>query len=71
MDKLKISHLLIIGFVLVLILTGVVGFTGYSGFNKVNSKTNTANGASYIVKNTLEARQNEKLFIINEEKKYR
>ena len=71
MDKLKISHLLIIGFVLVLILTGVVGFTGYSGFNKVNSKTNTANGASYIVKNTLEARQNEKLFIINEEKKYK
>jgi methyl-accepting chemotaxis protein len=55
---------------LVLVLTAIVAFTGYSGMIGVTSRVEKADDVNRLVKTVLEARQQEKNFIIRDDVSY-
>ena len=58
------------GFVIVLILTAIVGFVGWNGMSGTQKSVEIADDANRIVKEVLEIRQQEKNFIIRHDKEY-
>ncbi|MCG3207927.1 MAG: hypothetical protein FOGNACKC_01528 [Anaerolineae bacterium] len=65
MKNVKLALKLSVGFGLVLILTGIVAYTGYLGLQKTAHNSEMADAASQIIVHMLEARRNEKNFIIS------
>jgi methyl-accepting chemotaxis protein len=63
--NIKLAWKLTIGFGLVLVLTGVVAFVAYNGLTRLARDAELANAANLAVENILEARRNEKDFIIS------
>lgn len=68
--NLKLGTKIISGFVLVLILTGVVGICGYMGLNSVTVIVDKADDGNRLIKQALECRQQEKNFMLRKDKKY-
>ncbi|MCK5197043.1 MAG: methyl-accepting chemotaxis protein, partial [Spirochaetales bacterium] len=58
------------GFVIILILTAVVGFIGWNGMNGVVDRVEKADDVNRLVKEVLETRQAEKNFIIHGDQEY-
>jgi len=58
------------GFALLLIIAAVMSFMGYSGLNNVDHNSTIAMDAAGFSETTLEIRQNEKNFMLNEEQIY-
>jgi len=58
------------GFTLLLIIVGFMAFMGYSGLNHVDHDATIAMDAASFAKTALEIRQNEKDFMLREEKTY-
>ena len=69
MKNMKISIKLLLGFLSVLVLTIIVGLAGWTGLSGVSNKVQKSETMSKIVTGILEARREEKNFIIrkNEE----
>ncbi len=59
------------GFILVLILTGIVSFVGWDGLRKVLDRVDKADEMSRMIEMVLQARRHEKNFIIRSEKEYK
>jgi len=58
------------GFAVLLIIGGILAFVGYNGLTNVESDLEIVNDAVYYKSTTLEIRENEKNFIITNEKQY-
>lgn len=67
----KIRTRIGLGFILMLILLGLVGVTGYSSLCAVMERGSRVDEVQMIVKNLLEARRHEKNLIIRKEAEYR
>jgi methyl-accepting chemotaxis protein len=64
MKNIKLTWKLTLGFGLVLILTAIVALVGYYGLITMAHNAELANAAHLFVKDNLEARRNEKNFVI-------
>lgn len=67
---MKLGTKILFGFMIIVVLLGVVAYVGYSGLADVVESVDKADDANRIVKDTLEIRREEKNFIIREDKKY-
>jgi len=68
--NMKISHLVIIGFALVIVLAVIVGFSGVSGLSRITDKVDKADDMNRLIKNMDQIRKTEKNFIMNGDKVY-
>ncbi len=60
-----------LGFILVLIFTGVVSFVGWDGMRTVTARVDKADDMSRMIEMHLQSRRHEKNFIIRGEKEFR
>ena len=67
---LKLASKIGLGFAIVLILTFLVGFVGWKGMGNVVDRVEKADDVNRLVKEILEARQQEKNFIIRGDESY-
>ncbi|MFH1851624.1 MAG: HAMP domain-containing methyl-accepting chemotaxis protein [Candidatus Neomarinimicrobiota bacterium] len=67
LNDLKINVKITAGFVLMLILLTIVGYTGYTNIDLVVDRVDKGDDANRLVKYVLEARQQEKNFILRED----
>jgi methyl-accepting chemotaxis protein len=67
----KIRTRICLGFIVMLILLGLIGVTGYSSLLTVMDHSSKSEDVQMIVKNLLEARRHEKNLIIRKESEYR
>ena len=68
--NLKIAKKLYIGFGIVLILAGAIGYVGWDGLDTVAQKVTNADDANRLIKWAKDCRQQEKNFIMRGDKKY-
>ena len=68
--KLKLSVKLTLGFLITLLLTVVVAFFGYTGLLGVNDRVDNSENMNRMVKGILEARRQEKNYIMRQEDSY-
>ncbi len=67
---MKLGTKIILGFMVVLVMTGVVAFVGWQGISSVCDRSQKSDDAQVIVRHLLEARRHEKNFIIRGEEEY-
>ncbi len=68
--NMKLGTKLMGGFIVVLILTGVISYIGWNGMQSVVDRVEKADDVNRMVKQMLETRRDEKNLIIREDKKY-
>jgi len=69
LKNFSLAKKIISGFVIILILLIVLAFAGRLGLTRVVEKVNSANQFQFLVNHILEARQNEKKFILTNDPK--
>jgi methyl-accepting chemotaxis protein len=68
--KLRLKTRIIAGFIVVLLLTGVVGYAGYAGLRGIDAIVDIRKECNQLYKYVVECRQQEKDFMLRKDKKY-
>jgi methyl-accepting chemotaxis protein len=70
MKNLKLGTKIMGGFIVILILMGVISYIGWNGMRSVVDRVEKAEDVNRMVKQILDTRRHEKNFIMREDKKY-
>jgi len=70
LENMKLGTKIMGGFIIVLVLTGVISYVGWDGMRGVVDRVEKADDMNRMVKMILQARRHEKNLIIREDKKY-
>ncbi len=68
--KMKLGTKIVSGFVIVLVLTGIISFIGWEGMRTIIDRAEKGDDTNQMVIMLLQARRHEKNLIIREDKKY-
>jgi len=67
---MKLGTKIVSGFAIVLLLTAIVGYVGYTGLSGMTTIVDKADGANRLIKQSLNARLEQKNFMAEKEDKY-
>jgi methyl-accepting chemotaxis protein len=68
--NMKLGTKIVSGFAIVLLITAIVSYVGYNGISGIESRVVNADDANRLIKWGKDCRQQEKNFIMREDKKY-